>query len=415
MLAKIIDRIRPWHVVLAALCSSLLFTFVIYPSIAGPLDARLDSDGYGNLGFGLWRYGELSYYPDSEPTVNRGPIYPAFVAFVLALTNGWYPAGVQVAQAVLFAATCILVFWIGSKLFNHRVAIVAATLCALYPFLIWYTSRIWLEVAGALLFTSIVAALTSIWIRPSILRGIALGSILGIASLLKATFLPLAFVIPVALRFTRHRQITNRHLLAILLTALVVVSAWTIRNWNLTGRIIPVHVLLGYNLERGDTFAKNYWKAPFSYRQLWDSELENLYSVEGSISPDLPRAQREAMRDSLQIAQRTAGYLVDPGFLLKKLALNAWMFWTLGDTPLKSAVIMAMQLPLLLFFGMGMRHTIQAEGQRAIHLVIFSAILAYYAAHLPIMAIARFSVVLVPTMLLYAVNVIIPSAEERES
>lgn len=407
MLEHIVYRLRLEHIFVIAFCTSLSFIFVIYPQIAEPLNAPLDTDRYGELGFALWRYGTLAYYPDKEPTVNRGPLYPAIIAATLAVTNGWYPAGVQIVQAMFFTATCLLLFWMGTKLFHRNIAIVAAAVASFHPFLIWYTSRIWVETVGTFIFTAIVALVVLVWMNPSSTRGFSLGCVLGTAALLKPVFLPMTFVLPPLLRFASHQQLKNKHLALMFLGALLVVSPWTVRNWNLTGKFISVSLLFGYNLERGDTYVKNYLKAPFSIHELWKFGMEELQGLEKTIPTELPRARREVMQDSIQTARQISGYLSSPTFLVKKIVMNAWMFWTLGDSTLKSAAIMVMQLSLLVCFVFGMRYALRLGQNKQLHLLILSLTVIYYATHLPIMAVARFSVVLVPIMLLYGANVIL--------
>ena len=101
-----------YYIAMVGLVVALIFSFFIYPKISSPYDVALDPDHHGPLGYGIWKLGSLSYYPDTQPTVGRGPFYPLFVAFCLMVTNGWWPESVQIGQCILFAFTCYLVFWI---------------------------------------------------------------------------------------------------------------------------------------------------------------------------------------------------------------------------------------------------------------------------------------------------------------
>ncbi|HEX2166016.1 MAG TPA: glycosyltransferase family 39 protein [Longimicrobiales bacterium] len=186
-------------VFLLAVVCSLGFSFIIYPAIASPQNAVLDPDRYGALGFGLWHHGTLSYYPDPQPTLDRGPIYPAVIAVILWLSGGVWPQSLQAAQAVFFGLTSVLVFYIGEKVWGRRTAMAAAALTTVHPFLLWYTSRVWIETLATLLFTALAASLVFFHERPGIRRGMLVGAVAGVATLCKATFLPFLLFVPMVL------------------------------------------------------------------------------------------------------------------------------------------------------------------------------------------------------------------------
>src|SRR5690242_16201407 len=97
---------------LAAACGlfgvlfAALFSFVIYPRIAGPAGAVLDPDQYGALGWGLFKFHTFSFYPNTEPTIARGPLYPMVVAAVLYLSPASWPLNMQLVQDLWCGITC---------------------------------------------------------------------------------------------------------------------------------------------------------------------------------------------------------------------------------------------------------------------------------------------------------------------
>ena len=60
------------------------------------------------------------------PTSRRGPLYPLFIAAWLKL--GFYPAGLELSQALLGALSCVLLFLIAKHLFRTSVGLLAAFL-----------------------------------------------------------------------------------------------------------------------------------------------------------------------------------------------------------------------------------------------------------------------------------------------
>lgn len=70
---------------------------------------------------------EMPLIPDSF----RMPLYPLFLAFIFSFTSKiWF---VSIIHNILSAATCVLIFLIGKKVFNQKVGLLAAFILALEP------------------------------------------------------------------------------------------------------------------------------------------------------------------------------------------------------------------------------------------------------------------------------------------
>jgi len=381
---------------------SAIFCFLIYPQISDPLHVELDPDCYGCLGYGLWKYEALAYYPNPELTINRGPLYPAFIAFLLAISNNWYPYIIQVAQCILLGVICLMVYWMGARLFDKNVAALSAITCAIYPFLIWYTSRIWVEIVYTLLFTIIVACTVYLWMAPSIRRAVLLGASIGVAALCKSTTIPFVILIPICLTLLRDRTISVGKALLVGVCALIVIAPWSVRNWCLTGKLIPVHGLAGFNLMIGDEFASHWKEAPLSYRQLFRYGAARFSDMEKTLPDGIELWKKELMLEKATIEQSLRRYISDPVFLAKKMAVNMYMFWILGENTLKSIVIGLIQLPLLGLFVFSIIPLLCRNGLRTIYGLSLAIVISYFIIHLPIFAFARLSIVVIPTVIVYA-------------
>lgn len=388
---------------LFALVVSLVFTFVVFPRASDVHHLLLDPDQHGNLGFGLWKYHIFSYYPDHEPTVERGPGYPALIAIVLAITHGWYPGSVQLVQCVLFAVLACMVWYVGNSLWNKRVAFLSAMVCALHPLVFWYTSRIWIELTATVLFTAIVVGIVYFSKNQSMGRAISLGVVLGIAALWKSTFLPYVLLIPILLLLLPRQNYRFRMIAAVVFSAVLVIAPWTIRNWKLTGTFIPVHSRLGFNLQVGDDLVENISKSPFALPPIFDISIRKIYDVESTLPKHLKRYQGEIALDRILTKRCLAKYVSTPGFLVRKVIVNAWLFWSLGETPAKTMVITVLLVPLAVLFLISAIIVCKRGQFRSIFGVHIITVLFYYLVHLPVEAIARYSVVLIPTMVLYVV------------
>jgi 4-amino-4-deoxy-L-arabinose transferase-like glycosyltransferase len=397
-----------YFIALFGLALAIIFCLVIYPRIYVTHHAVLDPDGWDALGRGIWKTGTLSYFPEIQPTINRGPVYPLFLAAIFEVTDGrWWPYSIQLAQCILFGFICLTVFWIAEALWNRKVAIFSSLACAVYPFLIWYTSRIWIEILGAFLFTILVASALYLNQKPTVLRSLLVGLVIGISSLCKATFLPYIVVLPLLLIYLSNNRINWKHASYIFVVSLLIVLPWTLRNYSITGKFVPVQVLGGFNLAIGDGIVENYFKAPFSHGVLSHLSFdEKIKPLEASFPADTLGWQEEWFTDRELVRRSLSRYVHDPLFLLKKVTLNSFLFWTLGEDKKKTAVISLFQIPLLALFIVAVIKSFKTRGFRSLYSLPILLVLPYYLVHLPIFSVANFSVVLVPTIIIYAGSVV---------
>ncbi|HWZ90482.1 MAG TPA: glycosyltransferase family 39 protein, partial [Polyangiaceae bacterium] len=100
-------------------------------------------------GEGLSAYGSLLH--------RRSPLYPLMIAVIYKLF-GEHQFLVQAAQAVLFAATSVLAYDIGRRVYNVRTGLLAGALCAVHPALLRYVADFHLETLFTFLLT------TSVWL-----------------------------------------------------------------------------------------------------------------------------------------------------------------------------------------------------------------------------------------------------------
>ena len=121
---------------------------------------------------------------------------------------------------------------------------------------------------------------------------------------------------------------------------------------------------------------------------------------------DLKLSEQEILLDNLYLQNSLDRYLNDPGFFLRKVLHNTVLYWTLGETQLKSVVISLMQIPLLLLFVISAVRIVRQYGIRSIQAIPVIMVCCYFGFHLPIFAFARLSVVLIPTMLVIGLSIL---------
>ena len=142
-----------------------------------------DQNGYMHLGQVLAETGRFTRYPDYPhfvPEALRTPGYPAFLA-ALDVAFGQSHLVIALAQAVLFAIICLLVYAMGRAVTSERTAVSAGLLTALYPPLPYFGALALTE----LFTTFLVTASMALWLRALrrgsvgsfIISGLALASV----------------------------------------------------------------------------------------------------------------------------------------------------------------------------------------------------------------------------------------------
>lgn len=380
--------------------ASLFFSFIVFPRIQYSQGAVLDPDGFGLIAQSIATKGYFTYYPGTEPTINRGPLYPALVAVTMFFSGGRYPQPAQAMQAVLFGITCALVVRLTARVGTRRAAIFAGMATAVHPFAIWYTSRIWVETPATLFFTASVLAAVALANNPSAVRASLLGVLLGLASLTKGLFLAFGVLSPLVLTLVIRPAVPLRHAAVVVLVAFCVVAPWTLRNFGVAQRLIPVHTNVGFACLLGDTFIDHFPQTGFSLSTLHRAGAREIEEVVGARSARKNAQWKEELsEDRTCIAQSFKRYKKNPLFLFKKIIFNGVLFWTLSDTPTKSLIVSAMQIPLLVLSTIAFAWIVKGRGLRTSETVPFLMATAYYLLHLPVIACARYSVVITPVLI----------------
>jgi len=113
----------------------------------------------------------------------RPPLYPLFLGSIYALA-GPNPLAPLVVQAVLGAASCLLVHGIARELFaDRRVALVAAFVCAAYGTLIYFDAQLLSGSLDVFLQLLILRLLLVASRRPSLVWWLAAGACVGLSAI----------------------------------------------------------------------------------------------------------------------------------------------------------------------------------------------------------------------------------------
>lgn len=209
---------------------------------------------------------DAKYYTDSgllmangEGFLNRGkptaywPVgYPAFLAGIYAVF-GYSVELVKVVHAALGAATVLMVFLIAGPVFGEATARIGSLLLALSLNNISYSAILFSEVPFTFLFY------LSLFYLMLLRQGrrtpwVYLGA--GISLALACYIRPLPLLLPVlgfAYEVWRARRIwpALKDFVVVTVIMALVILPWTMRNWNLFGRVVLISTNGGINFVMG--------------------------------------------------------------------------------------------------------------------------------------------------------------------
>jgi len=228
----------------------ILYTFTISPALAPISDdsfyyyaSNLIAQGHGYAQpFTYFFQGRLT------PTAGHPPLWPLVLAVVSLFTAPASGVGSLTGTAVdvhrivgcLFGAgTVALVGILGRRIGGWRVGLVAAAVAAVYPHFITLDGYLLAEPLYGFLVGALLIVAYDFGARPSRWRSFALGVLVGLAALTRQEallFIPV-LVVPLAWRAGPKRVV---HGGLALLGTLVVVTPWTIRNYVVFHRFVPV-------------------------------------------------------------------------------------------------------------------------------------------------------------------------------
>jgi hypothetical protein len=308
---------------------------------------------------------ERGWYPfttAAAPTAHWSFLYSLFVAGVYALT-GAQPLAVRLVQAVLGGLLLPwMVYRLARALFSDpaaevgrlaaTIALVAAFLAAIYAYFVLYAATLMTEtffIIVVLWSLERGLALAGRLRNEPVLRslwplGLALGTSLGLATVLRQSILPWVPVLFLYLLWlgwrTEHLRITavTLTLTGVILIAFVV--PWTVRNYVVYDDFLLLNSNAGYAM-----YSAQHPMHGTNFREFDAAPLPS-----GTLGRPEPELDRELMREGIQFI------LDDPGrYLLLSLSrVRAFFeFWPTPDTTLLHNVgrtaSFGLLLPLLLY------------------------------------------------------------------
>jgi 4-amino-4-deoxy-L-arabinose transferase-like glycosyltransferase len=306
---------------LAVLITVLLAARLLYPAIF-PDAIRLSGDPWNYVEFAknLVATGRLFLDHGSMQSHLQSHFPPSFLLALgaaLWVTGHWLPAALLV-QVPGQAITCLMLFLLGRRAVNDSVGVVAALLFALSPnhfLLVSVPNKEPLYIAGlaSFLYCLIVAAEAP---RRAWLWYLLAGIVFGITALAHPGVVPFAPVIVLAMFLCWPRRPILMALAMLAIGASLTIGPWTLRNYAIDGRFVPLTTAAGVNLRMANhTGSPGHWsEVPEHLRGLPEMEWE-----------------RQARQEALQWIRENPGEMMTL-VLTKKLPI-LWQRENMGIDP----------------------------------------------------------------------------------
>lgn len=206
----------------------------------------------GLVGDGIWYHERAidllagrGYSVNGVPTAMYPPGYPFFLALFYSLF-GVSTLVVKIAQVVVGTLSVLLTYLIGARLVGHRVGLLSAAIMAVYPNHVFFTSYILSEIVFTFFFLIVIYLAYDF--PSSQAKAILVGTLIGVASLIRPTGILLLLVI--ILWWACRQKIPLKYisvrvgLLSLGLSA--VMAPWTVRNYLVFGSFVPLSTSLPF-------------------------------------------------------------------------------------------------------------------------------------------------------------------------
>lgn len=258
---------------------------------------------------------------EGQPTALRPPLYAAFLAIIYKVFGHSYFA-VRLIQAILGAITSCLFFLIAEKIFNKKsVAVLTGVFCSVYMIFIFYTRCLLTETVFSFLLAAIVyLSIAGEELKPR--RVCILGVLCGILTLVRSSGFFVPLIICIVLWVKRREGIRpSKKLFASFVMLFIcfgfVLLPWTVRNYSVYKRFIPVSTNAGQNIYQSVKPA--YGKIP---------EMGPRQDPIAEVGFSMPN---EADRNDYFMKKAIEAYRENPKRAIRSFIIRFLFFWNIID------------------------------------------------------------------------------------
>lgn len=373
----------------AALAALVLFRF------QNLVTETSDPYGYGAIARGFIEHGFTNL------TRRAASLYPEFIAIVYRL--GGNDRAVIFLQCLFHAATCVLAFRLGVRIYNLRTGFLAGLFCAFHPMLLRYVPDLHMESFLTLMCTLTVWTTVRFHDRPNIANGILVGLVGMCATLTKGVMLPYLGIFGIISGVSALKQRSIQRVAAVIamfVAMAVVLAPWTYRNYQVTsGRFVLLTPGASDSFLRGYVFTRREFatlqKPPYVDAE---NEVNNWFrQIARDAGTEWGRDEVVDEDNNARVVRRLI--TVEPLDTARKIFVGLFTFWY-EMTSLKSSLIpgsLAIIGWTLAFIGL---RRANREGRSSWLIWLPIAVMNVFVALL--IPLGRYSVPILPCLMILA-------------
>jgi len=240
-----------------------------------------DEGVYNNIALSLLHEHEFAEIK-GQPTAYITPLYPIFLSIVYSIF-GYSLLAAKLVQALIGSVTCLIIYLIAKEVVGRSAALLSFLFMATHHFFISYGRLLLSENLFIFLVALSVLYMVRFCKNPTHLNACFFGLFCSLATLTRsAYFLFLPLCIPFLLFVIRRMGLNKRSIaklfVSICLCFILPISVWTVRNFRVFGKVIPLGTEAGivlyaaYNPPEG---------------KLLDMSVHNDITLEASKKPEV--------------------------------------------------------------------------------------------------------------------------------
>ncbi len=402
---------RAWWLLLSGITVLAIAIRLLVISMVFPVEVTGDEPYYFEMGAQL-AAGNGHVAASNGARAAWPPGYAFFLAAFMDVDSPGVTAetvlwDLMVVQAVLGGVLVFLTGLLAAALFDRKIGLLAAGVAALYPTFVAFSHYLFSETLFSIL---LLVALLGVLQWPERRRaGLAFGTglVFGVAALTREIAIPMALgcVLWWFLRTTPAiRRIAVSHAVLLFLGLAVVVAPWTLRNYLIFDRLVPVSNAGYLNLRSGNTLAGENW--------LWPDgrALEGFRTTYFLIPDEMDRADYARGQSRMLIGAeqptwafkklaRAVAWVGNPDtYLFKKISRGTYAGGSI-ETIRGVLVLGVLSFVAVVLFGIPGVFGSGRAGRRSFAFCVFgAAFLLYWVAN----AAPRYRFPLMPILIAYA-------------